>query len=737
MSDLNANCPQCGAELPDGAPGGLCPRCLMAGAMEQTGDQARPEPPSIENVQAAFQQLLVEEIVGVGGMGVVYRAKQTALNRDVALKLLAPHREQQPGFAERFTREAQALAAMNHPNIVTVYDFGQTNGFFYLLMEYVDGVNLRQGMEAGKFTPEEALAIVPPICEALQYAHDRGIVHRDIKPENLLLDKDGIVKVADFGIARILSEAEPNSDGATDIDEDSLTAGTALGTPNYMAPEQAAAPESVDSRADIYSLGVVFYEMLTGERPVGSITPPSKRVKVDVRLDEIVMRALADQPELRWQSATDLRTEVETIVAKSPPPPPIPRAPSPAAPAKSTKSKTALLLGCGVWPCGVLALLGILAFSGILLALSAIRSDFGGRVAPVRLLPDEPQAIDIVKVPVSLSEMKLTTESAEAPAVFSFTRHAQPGNSAWDLWAVTRTWILGPDFEKIGISHSSAQKLNDSGHVTVRLNQIEWNDDVLAEARASIPHTSPWVLVIQAGEPYPILQFTDGAGESIETYLELRPSALSGGPRNLIYIREFDAHPDEGWLAVAWNGVEYVGDYDLMLETRGAAVQYRSQDLIEGVGFGPNSDRNAVRFSRRKIDGVVARCASIFRPSGNSTRRSLSSPFGASPIAIERGDMATLFDLTDATTHHRASAVLKLVPSGTLAEVLPADDEVPDQQLLPGSPLPPPPYGASFVAERHVAFGWQRRHLGQHPCFRARRCSHRPQRASRFQSADG
>src|SRR5258706_8938694 len=137
-------------------------------------------------------------------MGVVYKARQKLLNRVVALKLLAPERVADVQFAERFTHEAQALATLNHPTIVTIYDFGQAGGSYFLLMEFVDGVNLRQAMKAGRFTPEQALAIVPPVCEALQYAHDRGIVHRDIKPENLLLDKDGRVKIADFGIAKIL-----------------------------------------------------------------------------------------------------------------------------------------------------------------------------------------------------------------------------------------------------------------------------------------------------------------------------------------------------------------------------------------------------------------------------------------------------------------------------------------------------------------------------------------------------
>jgi len=304
----------------------------MAGAMAETETPNRsphPEPPDIDAVQAAFPNLEIQELIGIGGMGVVYKARQKSLNRTVALKLLAPHRNAEPGFAERFSREARALAALNHPNIVTVHDFGQADDFFYLLMEYVDGVNLRQATTRRRFTPEQALAIVPPICEALQFAHDRGIVHRDIKPENLLLDIDGRVKVADFGIARILNQPETEhraDDMLRPIESDpGLTGDSKLGTPRYMAPEQSEHPGQVDHRADIYSLGVVFYEMLTGEAPGGHLEPPSRRVAVDVRLDEVVLRALADSPELRWQTASDLQTQVEAITHEkaSPSPPPL------------------------------------------------------------------------------------------------------------------------------------------------------------------------------------------------------------------------------------------------------------------------------------------------------------------------------------------------------------------------------------------------------------------------------
>ena len=237
-TEISPKCPQCGAGLPANAPAGLCPQCLMALNLKTetvfTGDASAAPPLPPEQIAPHFPQLEILECLGRGGMGVVYKARQKTLNRLVALKLLAPERVRDAQFAERFTREAQALAALNHPNIVTIHDFGQSGGFYFLLMEFVDGVNLRQLLRAKKFTPEEALAIVPPLCDALQFAHERGIIHRDIKPENLLLDKTGRVKVADFGIAKMMdsergcpSRSGNESKDAAEISESSPASGSA------------------------------------------------------------------------------------------------------------------------------------------------------------------------------------------------------------------------------------------------------------------------------------------------------------------------------------------------------------------------------------------------------------------------------------------------------------------------------------------------------------------------------
>lgn len=289
---------------------------LKQGAADDTlMDGAPPSfsPPTVEELTQIFPQFEILELIGQGGMGAVYKVRQKDLDRVVALKILPPGIGQSPEFSDRFTREARALAKLNHPGIVTLHEFGQQDGLYFILMEFVDGVNLAQLMKTGRVSPREALAIVPQICDALQYAHDQGIVHRDIKPENLLLDRHGRVKVADFGIAKVVASVSeaPLRSGETLVPTESTLAGKIIGTPQYMAPEQIDHPSEVDHRADIYALGVVFYQMLTGELPGKNLQAPSRKVHIDVRLDEIVLRAMEKQPELRYQTAHEFRTIVD------------------------------------------------------------------------------------------------------------------------------------------------------------------------------------------------------------------------------------------------------------------------------------------------------------------------------------------------------------------------------------------------------------------------------------------
>ncbi len=319
MTDPEKICSDCGAAITTDAAEGLCAACLL----QQAAWESTPGPTDfveIEAVQKAFPQLEILERIGRGGMGTVFKARQPKLDRFVALKILSSELAAKPTFAERFAREGKLLARLNHPNIVAVYDFGESGGFYFLLMEYVDGVNLRQAMREEKFTPEQAIGIVPKICDALQYAHDEGVLHRDIKPENILLDTKGRVKIADFGIGRFNTHKEPGVERTRATpghgDGNLTQTGQILGTPSYMAPEQLDDPNTVDHRADIYSLGVVFYELLTGELPRGRFPLPSEITPVGADVDRIVLKALQKERDKRQQSAEELKTETQNAASR-------------------------------------------------------------------------------------------------------------------------------------------------------------------------------------------------------------------------------------------------------------------------------------------------------------------------------------------------------------------------------------------------------------------------------------
>jgi predicted Ser/Thr protein kinase len=275
--------------------GGMCPACVAGFA-----ELPNPAPDNALDSGSVFGRYEIVNVLGRGGMGVVYLARQTGLDRLVALKVLSPRLAADQDFVNRFSHEAKALARLSHPNIVAVHDSGVEAGLPFLAMEYVDGENLRVLLRKRRLDPERAIAIVPQLCNALEYAHAQGIIHRDIKPENILLDRAGGVKIADFGLAMIVGAGAPRLTQTNAI----------MGTPHYMAPEQVENPKAVDHRADIYSMGVVFYEMLTGELPIGAFSKPSEKARVSRQLDEIVLRALAKEPLRRYQHAKDLRTDL-------------------------------------------------------------------------------------------------------------------------------------------------------------------------------------------------------------------------------------------------------------------------------------------------------------------------------------------------------------------------------------------------------------------------------------------
>ncbi|WP_375743275.1 serine/threonine protein kinase [Corallococcus interemptor] len=256
----------------------------------------------------------LEKLVGAGGMGEVHKATQLSLGRTVAVKLLNPELAKDPSFIARFQKEAAALATLSHPHVVAIVDKGKTDNTYYLVMEFVDGPSLRELMRSPSMETPVLLRRMLEICRAIEYAHGRGVIHRDLKPENILLDQQagGIAKVSDFGLASFLDDASAASRFAL------TSTHVSMGTISYMAPEQRVDAKSADARADIFSLGVILYETFTGEVPLGTFDPPSrKRPGLDARVDAIVMRCLKPDPDERYPSVTALIADLEPLVPGS------------------------------------------------------------------------------------------------------------------------------------------------------------------------------------------------------------------------------------------------------------------------------------------------------------------------------------------------------------------------------------------------------------------------------------
>ncbi len=261
-------------------------------------------------------QYEISEVIGRGGMGAVYKGRQAKLNRTVAIKLLPETFTQGPdelNFAKRFEQEAQAMANLDHPAIISVYDFGETaNGQLYFVMEFVDGVDVFQYLHqhGGKLPQESALTITAHVLDALDYAHSHGIAHRDIRPANILLNQEGRVKIADFGLAKKFGDAATLSTPALTL------ANVAVGTPDFVAPEALDSDQVPDHRADLYAVGVMLYQMLTGKLPRGNYLGPSELdAAIDERLDEIVGKAMAADPDHRYQSAAAVRADLDLVLS--------------------------------------------------------------------------------------------------------------------------------------------------------------------------------------------------------------------------------------------------------------------------------------------------------------------------------------------------------------------------------------------------------------------------------------
>ncbi|MFT5470115.1 MAG: tRNA A-37 threonylcarbamoyl transferase component Bud32 [Verrucomicrobiales bacterium] len=330
--------------------------------------------PSVLDLQDALPQFEIIELIGQGGMGAVYKARQPRLNRIVAIKLLPPLLgPDEFNYAKRFELEAQAMARMNHPNIVTVHDFGEADGGLrYIVMEHVDGTDLHHLIHGAQLTKAHVISWISQICGALQYAHENGLVHRDIKPANILISPEGEAKVVDFGLAKL-------ADPSKQIDSQLTRPDVAMGTVDYSAPEAMESGAEIDGRADIYSLGVLFYEMLTGKVPRGAWKPPSKlNSEFDPRFDAIIVKAMQPLAADRYQSVAQISTALSEIL-KSPNSPaaaggaakklaigvlPVATAETaPSTPAPAAKSRLPIGLWVGIGALVVAAIVGFIIMS--------------------------------------------------------------------------------------------------------------------------------------------------------------------------------------------------------------------------------------------------------------------------------------------------------------------------------------------------------------------------------------
>jgi hypothetical protein len=307
-------CPRCGAALPPDAPEGLCPACLLAAGLDKTQPQAPTAADRAHYLETLLNRRLpdykLRHLIGSGGMGEVWLAEQPSLRRRVAIKVLPAAVGSDPAFAERFHREAQAMAQLDHPHIVHIFDYGCIDDLFFIVMEYMP-CNLRQRnfCRGGGDNWHVPFQQFLNLCDAVAHAHFKGIVHRDLKPENILVSEYCQVKLADFGLARLRDTHEALPEGTAPPGGDTRLTEThqVMGTPRYMAPEQRDRPHDVDHRADIYALGVILHEMLTGKLPDG---PPHTGYP---QFDAVIRRATDPDPDRRFSTVNYFKATVEQI----------------------------------------------------------------------------------------------------------------------------------------------------------------------------------------------------------------------------------------------------------------------------------------------------------------------------------------------------------------------------------------------------------------------------------------
>ena len=267
--------------------------------MTDTDPESDFIPPNIEEISALLPAYKIQSFIAKGGMGAVYLANQRSLDRPVAIKILPRHFGEDADFRASFESEAKSMAKLNHPNLIGIYDFGQVDGLLYIIMELVQGQSLYHSAYGKTIAPAEAARIVSEVCRGLAHAHEHGILHRDIKPSNIFLDPSASPKVGDFGLARPVGEQESKN---------------VFGTPGYTAPEVLHKPTAVDESTDLYSVGIMLYELLTGEIPKDHYEPAATRVNCSPKFDDIIRKAIHTNPGMRFRSANEMADALEHLL---------------------------------------------------------------------------------------------------------------------------------------------------------------------------------------------------------------------------------------------------------------------------------------------------------------------------------------------------------------------------------------------------------------------------------------
>ncbi len=451
----------------------------MSDSHEPAGFVA-PEPADLAPLFPGYD---IQGLIATGGMGAVYRAVQRSLDRTVALKILPMEFSQDAAFCAGFEAEAKAMARLNHPNLIGVFDFGEVNGMLFIIMEYVPGQSVYHSAYGQAIDQKEVIRLVSGICDGLAHAHENGIIHRDIKPSNILLDLNTQPKIGDFGLARPMDRK---------IEEGEEI----FGTPHYTAPEVVNSPHSVDYRADIFSVGVLLHELLTGKLPAQDPRPPSAIIHCDARFDNIVKKATRPLPAARYSNAAEISKELQAIAtsleqkSRHVAPAAAPRRVNPgrsysAKPEKSGSSTMVLLLIAGV--------AGVAAYS-FLSKKPPAKSE-----APVVVVPQaspEPPVVAEPPKPAVQKEPEVAQNTTPAPTTSAFgsteapVLEGQPTEATASSEAPAATPVVAPKADVAGffvrargIMQGRAKSLISTYRMGLNGNSAEFSRAVATQLR--------------------------------------------------------------------------------------------------------------------------------------------------------------------------------------------------------------------------------------------------------------